>query len=196
MSPLTLRVTDIRGLRHPSACPSLFVPSNPSCFSFSPPSTCSKAAVFNFDKVTYNDSTVFSDDPVDMALRWRDEGTERLHLVDLDGAKAGKPINQNVVQRIIRKKATGLPCQLGGGIRDEAAVRATIEDAGSIESSSARKLCENPTGSDMCSRFPEQARTGTGSEPQIWWRHMDGWKSRPFRSLNWPSDSWEHPLPL
>ena len=38
----------------------------------------------------YDDSTVFSEDPVDMALRWRDEGAERLHLVDLDGAKAGR----------------------------------------------------------------------------------------------------------
>ena len=49
----------------------------------------------------YDDSTVFSDDPVEMALRWRDEGAERLHLVDLDGAKAGRPVNQDVVRRIV-----------------------------------------------------------------------------------------------
>ena len=76
----------------------------------------------------YDDSTVFSDDPVDMALRWRDEGAERLHLVDLDGARAGRPVNQDVVRRIIQ--ATGLPCQLGGGVRDENSIRICIEQTG------------------------------------------------------------------
>lgn len=61
----------------------------------------------------YEDSTVFSDDPVEMARRWQQEGAERLHLVDLDGAKAGRPVNQQVVRRIV--EATGLPCQLGVG---------------------------------------------------------------------------------
>ncbi|MFM7921251.1 MAG: HisA/HisF-related TIM barrel protein, partial [Planctomycetaceae bacterium] len=60
----------------------------------------------------YEDSTVFSDDPVQVACRWQQEGAERLHLVDLDGAKAGRPVNQEVVRRIV--DATGLPCQLGG----------------------------------------------------------------------------------
>ena len=44
----------------------------------------------------YEDSTVFSDDPVEMALRWQQEGAERLHLVDLDGARAGRPVNQEI----------------------------------------------------------------------------------------------------
>ncbi|MFN5797173.1 MAG: HisA/HisF-related TIM barrel protein, partial [Planctomyces sp.] len=73
----------------------------------------------------YEDSTVFSDDPVEMARRWQQEGAERLHLVDLDGAKAGRPVNQQVVRRIV--EATGLPCQLGGGIRDEQSIRMTLE---------------------------------------------------------------------
>ena len=59
----------------------------------------------------YEDSTVFSDDPVEMALRWQQEGAERLHLVDLDGARAGRPVNQEVVRQIVQR--TGLPCQLG-----------------------------------------------------------------------------------
>jgi phosphoribosylformimino-5-aminoimidazole carboxamide ribotide isomerase len=76
----------------------------------------------------YEDSTVFSDDPVEMARRWQQEGAERLHLVDLDGAKAGRPVNQQVVRRIV--EATGLPCQLGGGIRDEQSIRMTLEQTG------------------------------------------------------------------
>ncbi|MFN8706661.1 MAG: HisA/HisF-related TIM barrel protein, partial [Planctomyces sp.] len=69
----------------------------------------------------YDDSTVFSDDPVQMALRWRDEGAERLHLVDLDGAKAGRPMNSEIVKKIVA--AVGIPCQMGGGIRTEESIR-------------------------------------------------------------------------
>jgi phosphoribosylformimino-5-aminoimidazole carboxamide ribotide isomerase len=120
----------------------------------------------------YNDSTVFSDDPVDMALRWRDEGAERLHLVDLDGAKAGKPINQNVVQRII--KATGLPCQLGGGIRDEAAVRATIEDTGVDRVIIGTKALREPDWfADMCSKFPNKLALGLDAKDSMVATH--GW---------------------
>ena len=76
----------------------------------------------------YQDSTVFADDPVEMALRWQAEGAERLHLVDLDGAKAGRPVNSMIVRRIV--DATGLPCQLGGGIRDEDSIRRSLGETG------------------------------------------------------------------
>ena len=48
----------------------------------------------------YNQETVFSDDPVEMAQRWADDGIEWLHLVDLDGAKEGRPVNHGVVKAI------------------------------------------------------------------------------------------------
>lgn len=65
-----------------------------------------------------DDATVFSDNPADVAKRWVDAGAERLHVVDLDGAKAGKPVNQKVIADIVR--ACGdVPVQVGGGIRDE-----------------------------------------------------------------------------
>lgn len=76
----------------------------------------------------YDDSTVFSDDPVDMALRWRDEGAERLHLVDLDGAKAGRPVNIAAIKSIV--ETVKIPCELGGGLRDEATIRQMIEEVG------------------------------------------------------------------
>jgi phosphoribosylformimino-5-aminoimidazole carboxamide ribotide isomerase len=66
----------------------------------------------------YSRETVFSDDPAAVAKQWVKQGADRLHLVDLDGAKAGKPINGDVIRRIV--SAVDAPCQLGGGIRNEA----------------------------------------------------------------------------
>ncbi|MBL8851573.1 MAG: 1-(5-phosphoribosyl)-5-[(5-phosphoribosylamino)methylideneamino]imidazole-4-carboxamide isomerase [Planctomycetaceae bacterium] len=76
----------------------------------------------------YAQETVFGDDPVAMARRWRDDGAEWLHLVDLDGAKAGQPVNHGVIARIV--EAVGIPCQVGGGLRDEASIRLLLEDVG------------------------------------------------------------------
>ena len=64
-----------------------------------------------------DDSTVFSDDPVDMASKWVDAGCRRLHLVDLNGAFAGEPVNGDIVSAIAAKYPE-LPIQIGGGIRD------------------------------------------------------------------------------
>jgi phosphoribosylformimino-5-aminoimidazole carboxamide ribotide isomerase len=75
----------------------------------------------------YDRVTVFGDDPAAMAARWEAEGATLIHLVDLDGAKAGRPVNVEPVQRIIRQ--VSVPCQLGGGVRDQATI-ATWLDAG------------------------------------------------------------------
>ncbi len=63
----------------------------------------------------YSQKTVFSDNPVDVALRWQSLGATRLHIVDLDGAAMGEMHNIDVVQKII--KAIKIPVELGGGIR-------------------------------------------------------------------------------
>ncbi len=63
-------------------------------------------------------ATVFSDDPAAMARHWIDQGARRLHLVDLNGAFAGKPKNEAAVRSIIQAVGTDIPVQLGGGIRD------------------------------------------------------------------------------
>jgi len=63
-----------------------------------------------------DDSTIFSDHPVDMARQWVEKGARRLHLVDLNGAFAGEPVNGGVV-RDIAEAFPGLPIQIGGGIR-------------------------------------------------------------------------------
>lgn len=74
------------------------------------------------------DATIFSDDPVAMAARWVDEGARRLHLVDLDGAFEGKPMNAPAIEKIAKANPQ-LPIQIGGGIRDVETARAYI-DAG------------------------------------------------------------------
>jgi phosphoribosylformimino-5-aminoimidazole carboxamide ribotide isomerase len=75
----------------------------------------------------YDRETVFAEDPVDQVRRFVDQGARRLHLVDLDGAKAGSAVQADLVTRMVR--AAGVPCQLGGGIRSLATARA-YADAG------------------------------------------------------------------
>jgi phosphoribosylformimino-5-aminoimidazole carboxamide ribotide isomerase len=72
------------------------------------------------------DDTVFSDDPVAVAGRWVEAGARRLHLVDLDGAFAGKPKNAEVIHRIV-DAYPDIPVQIGGGIRDEDTIQAYLE---------------------------------------------------------------------
>ena len=64
-----------------------------------------------------SDTTVFSDDPSEMAAKWVNEGARRLHLVDLNGAFEGKPVNADCVKKITQAFPE-LPIQIGGGIRD------------------------------------------------------------------------------
>ncbi len=62
--------------------------------------------------------TIYSEDPVAMALHWVEQGATRLHLVDLDGARAGKPKNEALIRKIVTAVGPNVPVQLGGGIRD------------------------------------------------------------------------------
>jgi phosphoribosylformimino-5-aminoimidazole carboxamide ribotide isomerase len=72
------------------------------------------------------DDTVFSDDPVAMAQRWVDAGARRLHLVDLNGAFEGKPMNASIVHDIV-KAFPDVPVQIGGGIRDEETIQTYLD---------------------------------------------------------------------
>jgi phosphoribosylformimino-5-aminoimidazole carboxamide ribotide isomerase len=97
----------------------------------------------------YNRETVFSEDPVAVALNWQAQGADRLHLIDLDGAASGKPRNIAVVEAVV--KQASLPVQLGGGIRDEATVakllaigvnRVILGTAAVENSGLAERLCQ------------------------------------------------------
>jgi phosphoribosylformimino-5-aminoimidazole carboxamide ribotide isomerase len=76
----------------------------------------------------YGRETVFADDPVAMARKLVESGAECLHLVDLDGARDGRPVNLDSIRAIVA--AVEVPCELGGGIRDEATIRTIIDDVG------------------------------------------------------------------
>lgn len=73
----------------------------------------------------FEDATTYSDDPVAMARRWVDAGAEWLHVVDLDGAKAGSPQQLDAVARIVR--ASPVPVQVGGGYRELEQVQKALD---------------------------------------------------------------------
>lgn len=81
---------------------------------------CVRLTEGRFDK-----ETVFADNPVDMAVRWAEEGAEFLHVVDLDGAVAGKSVNLDIVKAIA--DAVTIPVQLGGGVRTLDNIKAVLE---------------------------------------------------------------------
>ncbi len=75
-----------------------------------------------------NDATTFSEDPARMARRWVDAGARRLHLVDLNGAFAGKPVNEAAIKAILAEVGDEIAVQLGGGIRDLDTIERYLDD--------------------------------------------------------------------
>jgi phosphoribosylformimino-5-aminoimidazole carboxamide ribotide isomerase len=73
----------------------------------------------------YDQSQVFHEDPVAMAQDWESQGATRLHLVDLDGAKTGEPVNLPIIEKIV--KTLSIPVQVGGGIRDRSKVQQLLD---------------------------------------------------------------------
>ena len=107
----------------------------------------------------YAQETVFSNDPGEMARRWADGGATRLHLVDLDGAKAGRPINVDAIRAIVG--AVSIPCELGGGLRDEASIRLMLEEVGVERAIIGTQALKQPEWfRDMTRLFPRQVALG------------------------------------
>ena len=73
-------------------------------------------------------STVFSEDPAAMAKHWLSKGARRLHLVDLNGAFAGKPKNEAAIKAILKAVGDDIPVQLGGGVRDMETIERLLDD--------------------------------------------------------------------
>ncbi|MBD3618568.1 MAG: 1-(5-phosphoribosyl)-5-[(5-phosphoribosylamino)methylideneamino]imidazole-4-carboxamide isomerase [Chromatiales bacterium] len=118
------------------------------------------------------DSTVFSDDPVAIATQWVDQGARRLHLVDLDGAFAGKPMNMGVIEAIARAHPD-IPIQVGGGIRDEDTVQAYL-DAGVQYTIIGTKAVSAPHFvNDLCLEFPGHIIVGLDAKDGK--VAIDGW---------------------
>jgi phosphoribosylformimino-5-aminoimidazole carboxamide ribotide isomerase len=115
----------------------------------------------------YHQETVFGVDPAAMARHWVDLGAERLHLVDLDGARDGRSGNLSSVRSII--EAVDVPCELGGGIRDEQAIRELL---GSELGRELGSKTDSESGSELC-RGLDRLVIGTLAirEPD-WFRRM------------------------
>ena len=75
-----------------------------------------------------NSATTFGDNPAAMARRWLEAGARRLHLVDLNGAFAGKPVNESAVKAIVREVGDQIPVQMGGGLRDLDIIERYLDD--------------------------------------------------------------------
>jgi phosphoribosylformimino-5-aminoimidazole carboxamide ribotide isomerase len=103
-------------------------------------------------------ATVFGDDPVAMARRWVEQGAEFLHLVDLDGARQGGPVNGASVQRIVQ--AVAVPCQLGGGLRSEEHIAEVLAWGVRRVVLGTRAVRDPGWLEGVCRRFPDKIVLG------------------------------------
>ncbi|TVP59399.1 MAG: 1-(5-phosphoribosyl)-5-[(5-phosphoribosylamino)methylideneamino]imidazole-4-carboxamide isomerase [Halomonadaceae bacterium] len=118
------------------------------------------------------DSTVFSDDPVEVAGRWVAAGARRLHLVDLNGAFEGKPVNGEIVNAIARKYPD-LPIQIGGGIRTAETIEAYLAAGVQWVIIGTQAVKEPKFVTEMCERFPGHIIVGLDAKDGM--VATDGW---------------------
>lgn len=105
------------------------------------------------------DTTVFSDNPTEMAGRWIGQGAKRLHLVDLNGAFEGKPVNASSVTSIT-KAFPDIPIQIGGGIRNMEIADAYVEAGISYLIIGTMAVTNPEFVSDLCREFPDKVIVG------------------------------------
>jgi len=118
------------------------------------------------------DTTVFSNNPTEMASKWVSEGARRLHLVDLNGAFEGKPINADCVNEIT-KSFPDLPVQIGGGIRDLQTANAYIEAGISYLIIGTMAVTNPDFVEKLCDEFPNKIIVGLDANNGL--VATDGW---------------------
>ena len=119
----------------------------------------------------YQRETVFSDDPVAMAQSFADQGAKYLHLVDLDGARDGKPTNHDVVREIVA--AVDMQCELGGGVRDQETIDRLLDTGLSRLVLGTAALKNADWFRQMCQQYPEQLVLGIDARDGM--VATDGW---------------------
>jgi phosphoribosylformimino-5-aminoimidazole carboxamide ribotide isomerase len=119
-----------------------------------------------------DDETVFSDNPVAMAKRWVDAGARRLHIVDLNGAQSGKPVNAAAIQAI-RSAFPDVPVQVGGGIRDEETIQAYLDMGVRFVILGTKAVNAPHFVSDVCAEFPGHIIVGLDAKDGK--VAIDGW---------------------
>jgi len=126
------------------------------------------------------DSTIFSDNPLEVARGWVEKGAKRLHLVDLNGAFAGKPVNLEVVMQIT-KEFPSVPVQIGGGIRTMEIAQNYI-DAGVKYLIVGTKAITNPEFvKELCDKFPWQIIIGLDANNGL--VATEGWATQTNRNV-------------
>ena len=119
-----------------------------------------------------DDVTVFSKDPVAVAKRWVDEGAQRIHVVDLDGAVKGTPVNLKALEKIVAA-VDGVPVQAGGGVREEETVQQYL-DAGVSFIIIGTKAVNTPHFlRDLCLEYPRHIFVGLDAKDGR--VAIDGW---------------------
>ena len=119
-----------------------------------------------------DDSTIFSDDPVAMASKWVEQGARRLHLVDLNGAFAGTPVNGEIVTEIARKHPD-LPTQIGGGIRDFEVIEHYLQAGVSYAIIGTKAVKEPEFVEQACQKFAGHIIVGIDAKDG--WVATEGW---------------------
>lgn len=119
-----------------------------------------------------NQSTIFSNDPVAIANRWVEQGARRIHIVDLDGALRGEPVNADVIH-VIAENHPDIPIQVGGGIRNEDTVDVYIQAGVRYIIIGTQAIKEPHLISDLCAEFP--ARIIVGLDARDGKIAIEGW---------------------
>ena len=126
------------------------------------------------------DETVFGDDPVEVAGRWVDAGARRLHMVDLNGAFAGKPVNAGVV-KAVAEAFPDLPIQVGGGIRDEETVQVYLDAGVQFVIIGTKAVSAPHFVNDLCVEFPGHIIVGLDArDGKV---AIDGWSKLSHHSV-------------
>jgi len=119
------------------------------------------------------DATVFSEEPAAMARHWIEQGARRLHLVDLNGAFAGKPKNETAIRMILAEVGDEIPVQLGGGIRDLDTIERCLDDGIQYVIIGTAAVKNPGFLRDACSAFPGHIIVGLDAkEGKV---AVDGW---------------------
>ena len=126
------------------------------------------------------DETVFGDDPVAVARRWVEAGARRLHMVDLNGAFAGEPVNAAVI-RSVAEAFPDLPIQVGGGIRDEETVQAYLDAGVQYTIIGTRAVSAPHFVNDLCAEFPGHIIVGLDAKDGK--VAIDGWSKLSHHSV-------------
>jgi len=126
------------------------------------------------------DETVFGEDPVEVARRWVDAGARRLHMVDLNGAFAGKPVNAGAV-KAVAEAFPDLPIQVGGGIRDEETVQVYLDAGVQFVIIGTKAVSAPHFVNDLCLEFPGHIIVGLDArEGKV---AIDGWSKLSHHSV-------------